>query len=390
MKDLPTAPKIRATSAYVASGRSFPLAHADGSDRKQYRILLFDSSAINRAALRRMLNNPDYVFLEAGSTWEALSAVSSQPVDLVLTDSRTLEGSGSALFGVLRSYFRTRSVPVLMFSDRSTSRNEMLHLLSGADEFLTWPLNPRALCARVEAALQKQPALASADDLESVLLSLAQAVEARDQATGQHCQRVALICSTLGGAMGLSETEITTLQRGAFLHDIGKITVPDEILFKRGPLSPEEWTVMKDHTTCGELICAGMKSLHSVLPIIRNHHERWDGGGYPDGLKGSEIPLLARVIQVADIYDALTTDRPYKQAFSPEYALQILTEEAQAGWRDPGVVEAFCAVFPMLKNIDLCSSSSLMALGLTLGTTTNQLPAFTETSTSDERLKRAM
>ena len=166
--------------------------------------------------------------------------------------------------------------------------------------------------------------------------------------------------------MGLPATDLIALQRGGYLHDIGKVAVPDSILFKPGPLTPDEWVIMKQHTVKGEQICAGMKSLGSVLPIIRHHHERWDGTGYPDGLRREEIPLLARIVQIADIFDALTTERPYKQAFTPEYALQILREEAKTGWRDPVLIEAFTDIFPLFRNSEILSNSSLHALALSL------------------------
>jgi putative two-component system response regulator len=131
------------------------------------------------------------------------------------------------------------------------------------------------------------------------------------------------------------------LYRGGYLHDVGKVGIPDSILFKPGPLSPEEWVTMRSHTTRGEEICRHMNSLNPVLPIIRHHHERWDGSGYPDGLKGEQIPQLARIIQIVDIYDALANPRPYKRAFTPQEALAVIQEETDRGWRDPHMVKVF-------------------------------------------------
>ncbi|MGH9675420.1 MAG: HD-GYP domain-containing protein, partial [Bryobacteraceae bacterium] len=145
----------------------------------------------------------------------------------------------------------------------------------------------------------------------------------------------------LGTALGLSQPQLLALHRGGYLHDIGKVCIPDSILFKKGPLNEEEWIIMRSHTVKGEEICRPMKSLASVLPIIRNHHERWDGTGYPDGIKGEKISLLARILQIADVYDALTTARPYKPAQPSEEALQILEDEVRRGWRDPELVPLF-------------------------------------------------
>jgi putative two-component system response regulator len=148
----------------------------------------------------------------------------------------------------------------------------------------------------------------------------------------------------LASALGLSKADQLSLFRGGYLHDIGKISIPDSILFKRGLLTDQEWEIMRQHTVRGEEICRPMKSLAPVLPIIRSHHERWDGTGYPDGLRGEEISLLARIMQVADIYDALTTARPYKPAFSHDQAISIMQEEAKRGWRDPELVPLFAEI----------------------------------------------
>ena len=179
------------------------------------------------------------------------------------------------------------------------------------------------------------------DDTEAILFALAQAVEQRDQYTAGHCERLAFVAVALGVMMGLDQPSLLALYRGGFLHDIGKVGIPDSILFKPGKLTPEEWVTMRTHTTRGVEICRHMQSLQTVLPLIRGHHERWDGSGYPDGLAGEEIPLLARVLQVADIFDALTSQRPYKAAYSPAEALGIMEAETERGWRDPSIMKLF-------------------------------------------------
>ena len=188
---------------------------------------------------------------------------------------------------------------------------------------------------------QRTPGDLSANECEGVLLALGEAVEQRDSLTAGHCQRLAFLSVALGTAMGLDRGDLAALYRGGFLHDVGKVGIADAILFKPGRLAPEEWTVMRSHTTRGEEICRGLPALAPVLPIIRSHHERWNGSGYPDGLRGETIPLLARVLQVTDIYDALTSARPYKAAYTAEQALGILREETRKGWRDPAVVDVF-------------------------------------------------
>ena len=214
---------------------------------------------------------------------------------------------------------------------------------------LTHPLRPRSIRARIQASLRHKAMIDSLDHSETVLFSLAQSVEERDPGLGQHCQRLALMAAAMGVAIGLAPHDVLALQRGGYLHDVGKVAIPDHILFKAGKLNPEEWEIMKSHAERGERICSSMRSLEPVLPIIRHHHERWDGSGYPDGLKGEEIPLLARILQLADIYDALTTARPYKPAFTSDEAIQILEGEAERGWRDPDLVATFSDILPMFR-----------------------------------------
>ena len=183
------------------------------------------------------------------------------------------------------------------------------------------------------------------DEMQATLFALGQAVEQRDGHTGTHCQRLAYLGVAMGICMGLDRDSLVALYRGGYLHDVGKVGIPDSILLKPGRLTDAEWITMRTHTTQGEEICRHVKSLGAVLPIIRNHHERWDGSGYPDGLIGDRIPLLARVLQVADIYDALTNPRSYRTACPPALALQIVREETARGWRDPEVVKVFMALY---------------------------------------------
>jgi putative two-component system response regulator len=181
-------------------------------------------------------------------------------------------------------------------------------------------------------------------DQEGILFALAEAVEQRDHHIAGHCQRLAFISVTLGVAMGLDQASLLALYRGGYLHDVGKVGIPDSILFKPGGLTAEEWVVMRSHSTRGEEICRHLQTMKDVLPIIRHHHEKFDGSGYPDGLRGEQIPLLARVLQIADIYDALTSPRPYKAAFEPHKAVQTIEQEAARGWRDPQIVKLFLRV----------------------------------------------
>jgi putative two-component system response regulator len=313
------------------------------------KILIVDGSASNRCSLRRMLGEADHELSEAGTTSEAIGAISVHRVDLVLIDMAAPELGAVEFCRMLKKAGATQFLPVFVMAASDDVENEVLAIEAGADEFLVAPIRPKTFLARVQASLRHKAMLDSLDNSETVLFSLAQSVEERDPDLGQHCQRLALMASAMGLALGLPSSDILALQRGGYLHDVGKVAIPDHILFKPGLLTPAEWEIMKTHAERGERICSSMRSLARVLPIIRHHHEKWDGSGYPDGLKGEEIPLLARILQLADIYDALTTARPYKGALSPDEALAVLRNEVARGWRDPKLVEMFSEILPMFR-----------------------------------------
>ena len=335
--------QTRATTAMLESVSSFqsdPSFLAEGIERKP-TVLIVDALDINRRLLRAMLKAAPYEVIEARKASEALETLNSQAVDLIILDLMMPEMSGPEFCKHIKGNRKTQLVPVLMITAVQGVENEIAGIASGADEFLTRPLHPDVVRTRVRAMLRNKAAIDSLEEAETILFALAQGVEKRDKYTGDHCERLAHFSVSLGTAMGLPGWQLQALHRGGFLHDIGKICVPDAILFKKGPLTEEEWVVMRAHTTKGEEICKPMKTLAPVLPIIRSHHERWDGTGYPDGLKGEDIPLLARVLQISDIYDALRTARPYKPALSKDETLQIMEEEARRGWRDPEMISLF-------------------------------------------------
>ena len=308
-------------------------------------VLLVDGEEISRRLLKAILKTAPYKILEARKASEAMALLQSEKIDLVIVDLMLPEMSGPELCRWMKTNKSTHLIPILMMTSVQGVENEIVGISSGADEFLIKPLHPAVVRTRVRAMLRNKSLIDSLEEAESILFALGQAVEHRDPNTGQHCQRLAVASVMLGEALGLSNTDLTALYRGGYLHDIGKVAIPDSILFKSGSLSAEEWQVMRSHPIRGEEICRTMKSLWPVLPIIRNHHEHWDGSGYPDGLAGEEIPLLARILQVADIYDALTTERSYKPALSHQDAIAMMENEVRRGWRDPELVPLFAATF---------------------------------------------
>ena len=323
------------------------------------KILIADASAPRRRELRRVLSGLPLDLMEASNTGEAVLAASLHGVDLVLMESGLDDGGTMALCRKLKQASAPQFLPVFVMAQNDDIGSEVQSMEAGADGFFTVPLRPQAFRARVQAILRHKANVDLRDCPETVLLSLAQSVEGRDPDLGQHCERLALMSSTLGLALGLPEQDIITLRRDAYLHDIGKVSIPDRILFKAGPLTPEEWEVMKSHPERGERICSNLRSLAPVLPVVRHHHEKWNGSGYPDALTEEEIPLLARILQLTDIYDALTNSRCYKRAFTPEEAREIMWEEAQRGWRDPKLTEQFAKLIPVFSTAETPDLSSL-------------------------------
>jgi len=235
----------------------------------------------------------------------------------------------------------TRLTPIILITGLSATADRINGINAGADDLLSKPIDFNELLARTRSLLRLKQFTDELENAENVLFSLAQSIEARDPYTLGHCERLANMSARLAEKLGLPEEEIKALRRAGIVHDIGKVVVPDAILLKPGPLSPEEIEVMRKHPVVGERICAPLKAFRLVLPIIRHHHEKHDGSGYPDGLRNGEIPLTAAILQLADVYDALTTDRPYRKASPSDVGLQIMEDEAALGWWDRSLFDAF-------------------------------------------------
>ena len=224
-------------------------------------------------------------------------------------------------------------------------------LLAGSNDFLNKPVLAEELIARVKSLLRLKEFTDELETADSVLCTLGLIVEGRDPYTEGHCERLSVHAADLGRHLGMDEDSILALKRGGYLHDLGKIAVPDEILKKGSDLTPAEWAVMKLHPITGENICKPLHSLRLVLPIIRHHHEHSDGSGYPDGLIGPEIPVLPRVLQVVDVYDALRTARPYKDPLSHELAAQTMREEAARGLWDRELVAEYFSMLEQKRQV---------------------------------------
>jgi putative two-component system response regulator len=241
----------------------------------------------------------------------------------------------------IKSNPETYLIPIVLVTALSDKKDRIEGIEAGADDFLTRPVDRTELLARVGSLLKLKYRTDELERAESVLFTLAQSIEGKDPYTHGHCERLSDYSARLGEHLGLAEDQIVALRRAGMVHDVGKVAVPDAILLKPGKLTELEWELMREHPVVGERICAPLKSFRLVLPIIRHHHEKLDGSGYPDGLRGDAIPITARILQIVDVYDALTTERPYKRAFSITDALQTMKEEVAKGWWDPHIFEQF-------------------------------------------------
>ncbi|MBV9670630.1 MAG: response regulator [Acidobacteriales bacterium] len=312
------------------------------SGRRPHRVLVVDDKLETLLLMRELLAGRGYDVLTSQDAEEALKIVHEEKPDLILLDVIMPGKSGYDLCRELKEDPQTRLIPIIMITGLSDRNDRIRGIEAGADDFLSKPLYPEELFARVRSLIRLKQFTDELENAESVLFSLALGVEARDPYTGDHCARLATFASNLGRHLGLDYESDLALKRGGYLHDIGKVTIPDEILKKGSRLTKDEWVTMKQHPITGETICRPLKSFRTVLPIIRHHHEHWDGSGYPDGLRGEEIPLLARVLQTVDVYDALTTARPYKPALSHAEAEEVMRKESRQGlWDEHLVVEFF-------------------------------------------------
>lgn len=312
--------------------------------KRSPRILVVDDNQENAYLMQELLGTRGYDVVVAHHAREAEFQMEADPPDLVLLDVIMPGKSGYDLCREWKSNPATRLIPVIMITGLTDREDRIYGIEVGADDFLSKPIFPEELFARVKSLLRLKDFTDELDNAEAVLCSLGRSVESRDPYTEGHCERLSRYASELGLHLGLSDEEVVALKRGGYLHDLGKVAIPDSILKKHATLTEDEWQLMRQHPEIGENICRPLRSLRLVLPIIRHHHEHWDGTGYPDGLAAESIPLLARILQVVDVYDALRTERPYKAAQSHEDTYRTMLAEAEAGLWDRRLVEEFFAM----------------------------------------------
>jgi putative two-component system response regulator len=303
------------------------------------KILVVDDQPLNVELLEAELVNSGYEVVTAYDGETALDRVATEEPDLILLDVMMPGMDGFEVCHRLKSDEKTMLTPIVMVTALAEKSDRIKGIEAGVDDFLNKPYNREELQARVKSLLRVKRFTDELERAEVVITSLALSVEAKDSYTEDHCNRLARYSVGVGEKLELPPEQLKALHRGGTLHDVGKIGIPDAILLKKGKLTDEEFEVIKQHPVIGYNICRPLHSLKLVLPIIRHHHERFDGSGYPDGLTGEDIPITARILTVVDVYDALRTERPYKPAFDHEKVVAILREETDRGWYDPRCVD---------------------------------------------------
>jgi putative two-component system response regulator len=309
--------------------------------RRPALILVVDDQPSIAGLMSELLSQRGYEVVTAANAEQAEAEIRRKAPDIILSDVRMPGKSGYELCRELKGDPATRLIPFVLITGLSDSADKLRGIEAGADDFLNKPVLAEELTARVKSLLRVKEFTDELETADSVLCTLGLIVESRDPYTEGHCERLASRAADLGRHLGLDDDSIQALRRGGYLHDLGKIAVPDAILKKGSDLTLQEWEIMKQHPVTGENICKPLKSLRLVLPIIRYHHEHANGSGYPDGIRAGEIPLLPLILQVVDVYDALRTARPYKPALAHDQAAQTMREEARRGLWDAELVNEF-------------------------------------------------
>jgi putative two-component system response regulator len=304
------------------------------------KVLVVDDVASNRELLQGRLEDMGYDVREARDGIEALEAVAAEEPDLILLDIDMPRLDGIAVCEQLKAHPIRRLIPIVILTASNDRNTRLRGIAAGADDYLSKPFDPKELLIRTKVLLRQRELNRRLDATEGVLFALARAVEARDRHTIHHAERVGRYAEAMGAAYGLGLEDCELLYHGGVLHDLGKIAIPDAILLKPGPLTNEEFAVMKSHSAEGERICLSLRSVAYYLPMIRHHHERVDGAGYPDHLAGNDIPLGARIAAISDAWDAMVSDRPYRRGLDEEEALRRLRQGAGSQW-DAGLVRVF-------------------------------------------------
>lgn len=307
------------------------------------RVLIAADSDEQRLQIATMLEREPWQIVGARESAGVLELARAQRADLVLIDAQISGVDGFEICRRMRLDSGLRLVPVVLISCFDDVASRVAALDAGADDFLSQPLESNEVIARVRSLLLIKSMRDRLEDIKDVILTLAKAAEAKDRFTVRHAERVARHACDLALRVGLAGDVIEQVRIGAVIHDVGKIAVPDQVLNKPGPLTVAEFELVKRHTIVGSEIVAPLASQPELASIVRSHHERFDGNGYPDGLAGRKIPFTARIVAISDAYDAMVNERPYRPAMTQSVALGNLLAGKDAQW-DGDLVDAFVAL----------------------------------------------
>jgi putative two-component system response regulator len=312
--------------------------------RNSGRILIVDDDPGIARLLGMLLTRDGYLVQVAADAEAALAGVAAHTPDLILLDVRFPGGDGFSLCQKLKRDTATRLTPVILVTGLSDRESRIKGRQAGADDFLTKPVDSEELLARAGSLVRLKRYTDDLDSAAAIITTLAVMIETRDGHSEGHCHRIANHAVAIGRALGLGSADLQVLHRGGFLHDIGMIAISPTVLLKPGRLEPEEFEIVKSHTVIGDDLCRNLRALQAVRPIVRHHHERLDGSGYPDGLRGDQVPMLAQIVSVVDAYDAVMSSRPYQPQLSSDEALALLRREVVRGWRQDSIVDAFAEI----------------------------------------------
>lgn len=308
------------------------------------RVLIVDDNPTNVELVYAYLKPCGYNLEKAFDGEDALKKIEANPPDLILLDLMMPRLSGYEVCQKIKTDPKTQFIPVIVITALKELDDKIKAIEMGADDFLMKPFNKVELMTRVKSLLKLKELYDDVDSSEAIIFTLAEMLEAKDVYTRGHSERVAKYSVLLARAIGLDEQDQEWIHRGALLHDVGKIGVRESILNKPEKLSKEELAHIRSHPARGCEICKTLNSLSPVLPIIRHHHERIDGLGYPDGVTGDDINIGPRIVSVADAYDALTSNRPYRKGIPPNEAIKIFEKEKHLGQWDAELVGEFIKV----------------------------------------------
>lgn len=307
------------------------------------KILVIDDRPLSRVMAVDLLSANGYDVIEHDGISDIFTTIITASPDLILMDLKMPNYNGFDICQELKQNPDTRSIPIILMSVADDNKSRIKSQEVMADAFMSKPLESMILLPEVELLIQRKRLSEWLEQMQKVLFLISQALEKRYLPEGKSGIRFDKLAQGFGEYLNLSPVEIIDLILASHLHDIGTVAIPDAVMMKQGKLNEEERELIKNHVLIGEEICKPMQNRRGIAQIIRHHHERWDGSGYPDGLIGESIPKLAQIFQILDIYEALTSHRPYKQPYSNQEALNIVTEEAEKGWRNVKLVQQFVA-----------------------------------------------